>query len=64
MPKLTELYDITKKHRSIDPELRRATLTNFFKSAPEYTHIPRSEELIVNELDYIVTDDDGNLVKL
>jgi len=64
MPKLTEMYDITKKHRSIDPELRRATLTNFFKSSPEYTHIPRSARLIVNELDYIVTDDDGNLVKL
>ena len=66
MPKLTKVYDITKKHRSIDPELRRASLTQFFKTAPEYVHIPKSKDvlLLADPLDYILTDEDGNLIKL
>jgi len=64
---LSQVYDVAWKLRSVDPELPRATLIQFFTCTPQvYKAIPKgnAQDLIVGELDYIVTNDDGELVIL
>lgn len=63
MRKLSEMYRVKWKLRSVDPELPRPSLRDFYTVAtPAYSAIPQgnSQDLICNNLveKYIVVGDD------
>lgn len=62
MTKLSKAYDVSQHYRSIDTELHRATVKQFFKTSPEYLSIKHGEQLVVidineaNNLHYYIVD--------
>lgn len=64
---LSKMYRVAWLLRSVDGELERPTLSDYYTARlPTYSAVPQgnAQDLIVGDLDYIVTDDDGGFVIL